>query len=118
MFGLSDLTSVSVDLPPSARSEGTPPPISLLFPIQNALDASCCVLGLFSYLPASVIVLRCAAARLGRLQSLPFDPTYTPVRQQLLKSNAFRALLRQWYKPQVTVLGRKSLGQDCHCWLN
>ena len=30
MFGLSDLTSISADLPPSARSDRTPPPDTTL----------------------------------------------------------------------------------------
>ena len=42
------------------------------FSIQSALGRSRPV---FSYLPEGLLVLRCAAARLGCLQSLPFSPT-------------------------------------------
>ena len=44
----------------------------------------------FSYLPASVIVLRCAAARWAVCRVSPFSPTFIPTNgNNLLKSNPF-----------------------------
>ena len=88
MFGLSDLTSISADLPPSAR------PIEHHHPIQRYPDSNPLRgLGLFShYLPASVSVLRCAAARLVCMQSLPVHTDFHSLkRQQSLEVQSVRA---------------------------
>ena len=62
-------------------------PLPFFFLIQSALGRSRPV---FSYLPEGLLVLRCAAARLGCLQSLPVQPDPHTCMATSLESNPCR----------------------------